>query len=147
MFVPYSFGIYHSYLEKCSINHRRHCDQWRIRSTNSTHLPTAFLFQRRLWPSKGRKVSDLINKSSSCERSGAPKAVGAAAEGEKWRGVNSGGGDAGEGGSSLLLLCYNAYQCWQRRTGPGDKVFHSHVQHPAAEPTNVALLSMRGLIR
>lgn len=29
----------------------------------------------------------------------------------------------------------------------GIKNFHSHVQHSAVEPTNVALLSMQGLIR
>lgn len=100
---------------------------------------------------EGRKVSDLINKSSSCERSDAPMGVrssrGREVLEETWWGVKSGGGDAGEGGSSLLRLCWNAYLCWQRRNGPGDKVFHSHVQHPAVEPTNVALLSMQGLIR
>lgn len=66
---------------------------------------------------EGRKVSDLINKSSSCERSGAPDACvrvrvcvggserGREVLGETWWGMKSGVGDAGEGGSALLGLC------------------------------------------
>lgn len=102
---------------------------------------------------KGWKVSDLINKSPSREAAGALTGEEGRREGQKcWERLDEEWKAMAEtllreAGSSVLRLRWNAHPCWQRRNGPGDKVFHIHNQHPAAEPRDVALLSMQRLIR